>query len=73
MSMIDTIRAYWTFSDNQVHTHTWHEREGFIEEVWLPLRDAIGAVILAADAKDQPTTSVNIPRQLIERLREVAK
>lgn len=37
------------------------------------VRAAIDAVLRAADAKDQPSTSRNIPIALIERLREVAR
>lgn len=37
------------------------------------MRTAIEALLAAADAKDQPATSKNIPVALIERLREVAR
>lgn len=37
------------------------------------LRDAIAPVLAAADAKDQPATSKNIPAALIERLRDVSR
>lgn len=27
----DELRKWWTFDDRQVHTHSWHAREDFIE------------------------------------------
>ena len=39
----------------------------------VTLTEAIEAMLAAADAKDQPVTSKNIPVALIERLREVAR
>ena len=27
------LRERWTFNDAQEHTHTWHSREDFIEEL----------------------------------------
>ena len=26
------LRKWWSFDDRQVHTHTWHSREDFIEK-----------------------------------------
>jgi hypothetical protein len=27
------IRKWWSFSNSQQHTHSWHSREDFIEEL----------------------------------------
>lgn len=40
---------------------------------YVSILRAIDDVLAAADAKDQPTTSRNIPVALIERLREVSR
>jgi len=28
-----TLRQWWSFDDRQFHTHSWHSRETFIEQV----------------------------------------
>lgn len=28
----EKLRRWWSFSDNQNHTHSWHTREDFIEK-----------------------------------------
>lgn len=27
----DELRKWWSFDDRQIHTHSWHSREDFIE------------------------------------------
>lgn len=27
----EELRKWWSFDDRQVHTHSWHSRENFIE------------------------------------------
>jgi hypothetical protein len=27
----DELRKWWSFDDRQQHTHSWHDRENFIE------------------------------------------
>ncbi len=27
------LREWWSFNDQQIHTHTWHTREDFIEKM----------------------------------------
>lgn len=27
----DELRKWWSFDDGQMHTHSWHDRENFIE------------------------------------------
>lgn len=58
------------------HAPIGHNDSESVEEMACPVcrtRRAIDAVLAAADAKDQPTTSKNIPAALIERLREVSR
>ncbi len=31
--IVPELRKYWSFSDGQQHTHTWHSREDFIFKV----------------------------------------
>jgi hypothetical protein len=44
------LRKWWSFDDRQMHTHSWHSREDFIERI-LPK-------LLAehADGERMPTT-----------------
>lgn len=37
----EELRKYWSFDDRQVHTHTWHSREDFIERVLPDLLDDV--------------------------------
>lgn len=30
---VEILRKHWSFDNNQQHTHTWHDREDFIEKV----------------------------------------
>ena len=32
-AIIADLRLWWTFDGRQQHTHTWHDREVFIEEL----------------------------------------
>jgi len=29
----DELRKWWSFDDHQIHTHSWHSREDFIEQI----------------------------------------
>jgi len=31
--LIDIINKYWSFDNNQVHTHTWHDKQDCIREI----------------------------------------
>jgi len=39
-SFAEELRKWWSFNSMQVHTHTWHDRENFIEEKMRELIDA---------------------------------
>lgn len=28
----EELRKWWSFNDHQIHTHSWHTREDFIEK-----------------------------------------
>lgn len=30
---VNELRKWWSFDDRQQHTHSWHSREDFIENV----------------------------------------
>ena len=31
VGLLTELRQWWSFDDNQRHTHSWHDRENFIE------------------------------------------
>ena len=44
----DELRKWWSFDNGQVHTHTWHSREDFIEKALPKLLSQTLAFRLAA-------------------------
>lgn len=38
----EELRKWWSFSDGQMHTHSWHSREDFIERKLPELLRAYG-------------------------------
>jgi hypothetical protein len=32
MDFAEELRKWWSFDDRQQHTHSWHDRENFIEK-----------------------------------------
>jgi hypothetical protein len=41
--LADELRKYWSFDNDQMHTHSWHDRENFIERVLPKWMDALRA------------------------------
>jgi hypothetical protein len=35
------LRKWWSFDDRQMHTHSWHSREDFIEKVLPKLLEKV--------------------------------
>lgn len=48
---LDLIRKYWRFDDNQHHTHSWHDREDFIDKVLRPYLESQSATIARLTAE----------------------
>lgn len=44
---IAELRKWWSFNERQVHTHSWHDREDFIERILPHLLDGIRVDALA--------------------------
>jgi hypothetical protein len=42
------LRKWWSFDDRQLHTHSWHSREDFIEQKLPGLIDEIRRSTLTA-------------------------
>lgn len=37
----EELRKWWSFDDGQIHTHSWHSREDFIERKLPGLLDRV--------------------------------
>lgn len=45
----DALRLHWSFDRNQLHSHSWHDREDFIEKTLPGLIDTAIAAAVAAE------------------------
>jgi hypothetical protein len=57
----EELRKWWSFSDSQVHTHSWHSREDFIEKKLPSLLNKIRhATITAREHASAAENSLHI-------------
>ena len=53
LKFAEELRKWWAFDDAQQHTHNWHSRESFIEDV-LP--------VLLRSVRQEVIDALNIAR-----------
>lgn len=45
------LRKWWSFNDRQIHTHSWHSREDFIERKLPELLVSVARAAVAQERK----------------------